>query len=154
MLVLLMDAAMYALHRAAHMSLLFPIMHRVHHRYERVRPLTLFLLSPIENLGFGMLWLGVIVFYQPSWLGMSIYLAINVAFGTIGHLGVEPLPDGWKRWPLVNYLATSTFHAQHHQALEHNYGFYTLIWDKLFGTLSPRYEKDFGRVAIRAEPVP
>jgi sterol desaturase/sphingolipid hydroxylase (fatty acid hydroxylase superfamily) len=145
-LLLLMDGAMYALHRLAHTPLLFPLMHRTHHRYERVRPLTLFLLSPIENLGFGLLWLLVIALYHPSWLGMSIYLAINVAFGTVGHLGVEPLPDSWHRLPVLSYLSTSTFHAQHHQELDHNYGFYTLLWDKLFGTLSPRYEKDFGRV--------
>lgn len=150
LLLLIMDAAMYALHRIAHAPLLFSIMHSTHHRYERVRPLTLFLLSPVENLGFGLLWLTVITFYHPSWLGMSVYLALNVAFGAIGHLGVEPLPDRWKQLPILNHLSTSTFHAQHHQQLDYNYGFYTLIWDKLCGTLSPRYEQDFGRVALRA----
>lgn len=149
LLLLIMDAAMYALHRLAHAPPLFAVLHRTHHRYERVRPLTLFLLSPVEILGFGALWLIVITFYHPSWLGMGVYLAINVAFGTIGHLGVEPLPDKWKQVPILKYLSTSTFHAQHHQHLEYNFGFYTLLWDKLCGTLSPRYEPDFGRVTLR-----
>ncbi len=141
-----MDLLMYLLHRVAHARWLFPLMHRTHHNYERVRPLALFLLNPFENLGFGVLWLAVIIAYDASWLGMSTYLIVNVIFGAIGHLGVEPLPDSWRRIPLLNHLTTSSFHAQHHQHLAHNYGFYTLIWDRLFGTLSPRYETDFGRL--------
>ena len=137
---------MYVLHRMAHNRILFSIMHRTHHRYERLRPMTLFALSPVENLGFGFLWLVVIAVYPASWLGMSTYLAINVAFGAIGHLSVEPFPPSWKNIPILNYISTSSFHAQHHLDRDHNFGFYTLIWDKLFGTLSPRYKQDFGRL--------
>lgn len=145
-LIFVMDFLMYGLHRAAHTRWLFPFMHRTHHAYERVRPLTLFLLNPIENLGFGLLWLAVISIYPASWIGMSVYLTINVAFGTMGHLGVEPLPSNWTRRPIIGQLSTSTFHAQHHRDFAYNYGFYTLIWDRLFGTLSPRYETEFGRL--------
>ncbi|HZS47195.1 MAG TPA: sterol desaturase family protein [Blastocatellia bacterium] len=145
-LLLIMDFAMYALHRIAHNRILFSIMHRTHHRYERLRPLTLFALSPVENLGFGLLWLVVITVYPASWMGMSAYLAINVSFGAIGHLSVEPFPDSWKNGPVLNYISTSSFHAQHHNDLNHNFGFYTLVWDRLFGTLSPRYRQDFGQL--------
>jgi sterol desaturase/sphingolipid hydroxylase (fatty acid hydroxylase superfamily) len=37
--------------------------------------------------------------------------------------------------PFVHYISTSTFHAEHHQDADHNFGFYTLIWDRLFVTL-------------------
>ncbi len=67
-------------------------------------------------------------------------------FGTVGHLGVEPLPDAWLRWPGLRWLAGGSFHAQHHQDITHNYGFYTLIWDRLFGTLRPDYRESFGRI--------
>jgi lathosterol oxidase len=152
-LIVVMDFAMYVLHRLAHIKWIFPILHSTHHTYENPRPLTLFALNPAETVSFGLLWLLVISLYDASWLGMSIYLALNVAFGTIGHLGVEPFPDLVKRLPLVKLLSTSTFHAQHHQNLHHNFGFYTLIWDKLFGTLSPRYEEDFGRLPLEATKV-
>lgn len=145
-LIVLMDFAMYFLHRIAHIKWIFPILHSTHHRYENPHPLTLFALNPAETVSFGLLWLIVISLYDASWLGMSLYLALNVAFGTIGHLGVEPFPDSVKRTPLLKYISTSTFHAQHHQSMGYNYGFYTLIWDKLFGTLAPRYEDDFGRI--------
>jgi sterol desaturase/sphingolipid hydroxylase (fatty acid hydroxylase superfamily) len=139
-LVLVMDLAMYVLHRIAHHPWLFALLHRLHHRYERVRPLTLFVLSPFEALSFGALWLVVITIYPSSWLGMSTYLTLNVAFGAIGHLGVEPLPSRWMKWPALRHLGTSTFHAQHHAMPTHNYGFYTLLWDRLFGTLDPSYD--------------
>jgi len=142
-----MDFAMYVFHRVAHLRLLYPIIHRTHHLYENPRPLTLFVLNPFEVLGFGGLWLVVLVIYHAGVPGILIYLTLNLAFGLVGHLGVEPMPGRWLKVPLVNYVSTSTFHAEHHMDKDHNYGFYTLIWDKLFGTLSPEYMSDFESAA-------
>jgi Delta7-sterol 5-desaturase len=146
-LLLVMDFAMYWLHRLAHTRLLYPLLHRYHHTFDRPRPLTLFALNPAENLAFGGLWLAVLCLYDASWLGMSIYLALNVAFGTIGHLGVEPLPRKLAGVP----VAGASFHAQHHQDKEYNFGFYTLLWDRLFGTLRPDYAESFGRIPVWVE---
>jgi lathosterol oxidase len=150
-LLMTMDFAMYWLHRMAHTRLLFPILHRYHHTFDRPRPLTLFALNPFENLAFGALWLTVLCLYDASWLGMSIYLVLNVAFGTIGHLGVEPLPRRWASTPVIGQVAGASFHAQHHQDREHNFGFYTLIWDRLFGTARPDYAESFGRIPTWVE---
>jgi sterol desaturase/sphingolipid hydroxylase (fatty acid hydroxylase superfamily) len=145
-LLLVMDLAMYFLHRLAHHPALYPLLHRLHHEYDRPRPLTLFILNPAENLSFGPLWLVVSVLYPASWLGMTGYLTLNVVFGTVGHLGVEPLPRGWARYPVVRCFTGGTFHARHHQDLGCNFGFYTLIWDWLFGTLRKDYWQSFGQV--------
>jgi Delta7-sterol 5-desaturase len=145
-LLLVMDLLMYVLHRIAHTPILFSLLHQFHHRYERTRPLTLFALSPAENLAFGALWLTFISVYDASWLGMSIYLFLNVLFGAVGHLGVEPLPASWVRQPLLRNIAGASFHAQHHQDVGHNFGFYTLFWDRLLGTLRPDYERHYGQV--------
>lgn len=147
-LLLVMDALMYWLHRIAHLPPLFALVHELHHRYDRVRPLTLFALNPLENLAFGSLWLAVVTVYPASWMGMSTYLALNVAFGAVGHLGVEPVPDELARRPLLRHVAGSSFHAQHHQDVAHNFGFYTLVWDRLFGTLRPDYARVYGRRAV------
>jgi sterol desaturase/sphingolipid hydroxylase (fatty acid hydroxylase superfamily) len=143
-LLLMMDLAMYLLHRAAHHPMLYPWLHRLHHDYDRPRPLTLFVLNPAENLAFGLLWLTVIWAYSASWLGMSVYLVLNVLFGTVGHLGVEPVPAPAARSAVLRHLAGSTFHARHHQDLGCNFGFYTLLWDRLFGTLREDYWESFG----------
>ncbi|MCC7534849.1 MAG: sterol desaturase family protein [Deltaproteobacteria bacterium] len=150
-ILLAMDLAMYVLHRVAHVGGLYGWLHRPHHRYDRPRPLTLFVLAPHETLAFGALWLVVISVYPASWLGMSIYLALNVAFGVVGHVGVEPLPRAWVRLPVLRHVATSTFHAQHHADPRFNFGFYTVLWDRLLGTLDPRYERAFG-TSIEAAP--
>ncbi len=144
-LFMAMDLAMYVFHRAAHHPLLFPIVHLTHHQYENPRPLTLFVLNPFEVLGFGALWIVVVTVYHASAEGILIYLAFNLIFGMVGHLGVEPAPGQWIRLPLLRYVSTSTFRAEHHMDKEHNFGFYTLIWDRLFGTLSPDYTRDFER---------
>ena len=145
-LLLMMDFAMYVLHRLAHHPWIFPLMHRLHHDYDRPRPLTLFILNPVENLAFGLLWLACISVYSASWLGMSIYLFLNVFSGTVGHLGVEPFPGWWAKTPFLRNIAGSTFHARHHQDLGCNFGFYTLIWDRLFGTLRPDYWTTVGEL--------
>jgi sterol desaturase/sphingolipid hydroxylase (fatty acid hydroxylase superfamily) len=144
LLVLVMDGAMYVLHRVVHWRWFYPI-HRLHHEYDRPRPLSLFVLHPLETLAFGVLWILVITAHAWSWLGLSVYLAVNLGMGMLGHLGVEPLPAWFDRVPLLRQLGTSTFHAQHHQDVHHNFGFYTLVWDRLFGTLLPGYDARFGR---------
>lgn len=146
-----MDFAMYWLHRLAHTRMLYPLLHRYHHRFDRPRTLTLFALNPAENLAFGALWLAVLCLYQASWLGMMLYLTLNVAFGTVGHLGVEPLPSQWAGVPLMGQVAGASFHAQHHQDKDHNFGFYTLVWDRLFGTVRPDYAESFGQIPDWAE---
>jgi sterol desaturase/sphingolipid hydroxylase (fatty acid hydroxylase superfamily) len=100
----------------------------------------------MEALGFGAIWLAVLMLYTASIEGILIYLAWNLAFGLVAHVGVEPAPERWLRVPLLRYVSTSTFHAQHHLDRSHNYGFYLLIWDRLFGTLSPSYAAEFTRV--------
>ncbi|MGN6506924.1 MAG: sterol desaturase family protein [Tepidisphaeraceae bacterium] len=133
-LLVVMDFAMYVLHRIAHHPWLFPLVHRTHHRYDRPRPLNLFVLNPFEVLGFGGLWLIVLSLHAFTWFGMIAYLALNLLFGTIGHLGVEPFPRLWKRLPLIKHLGSSTFHADHHQDGAVNFGFYSDVWDRLFRT--------------------
>lgn len=137
-LTLVMDLLMYVTHRIAHHPFLYRWVHGVHHRYDRVRPLTLFTLHPLEVLGFGGLWIGVLLGHAFSLGGMLLYLTLNTTFGLLGHIGVEPVPKRMRAWPVVRHLGSSTFHARHHQTPHENYGFYTTVWDRLFGTLHPR----------------
>ena len=140
-LLLLMDFLMYVTHRICHIPFIYPWVHKTHHIYDNPRPLSLFVLNPIEVFGFGFLWLSVLVCYQSTWLGVVIYLLLNATWGTLGHLGVEPLPDFWTKIPVLGRLTTSRFHAQHHQLKDRNFGFYTDFWDSLFKSISETYRK-------------
>jgi sterol desaturase/sphingolipid hydroxylase (fatty acid hydroxylase superfamily) len=133
-LLIAMDFLMYVFHRIAHLPWIFPIVHSTHHHYDRPRPLSLFVLNPAEVLGFGLLWLLLLCVYTATWTGIIVYLALNLLFGTIGHLGVEPFPRALSNRPILRHLGSSTFHATHHSDRNVNFGFYTDFWDRLFGT--------------------
>ena len=137
-LLLAMDFLMYFFHRFAHARWAFPVVHATHHRYDKPRPLSLFVLSPFEVLGFGALWLALLTAYPATWTAILIYLALNLASGTLGHLGVEPFPEAMAKWPLLRHVGSGTFHATHHHDRDVNYGFYTDVWDRLFGTAAGR----------------
>jgi len=135
-LLLLMDFAMYLLHRIAHLPWVYSWLHHAHHRYDRPRPLNLFVLSPLEVLAFGTLWLVILRIYPASFVGIGLYLTLNLLFGTLGHLGVEPFPPSWRNRGVGRHIGSSTFHAGHHQHEHVNFGFYTTLWDRLFRTLA------------------
>lgn len=144
-MIIAMDLGMYLFHRLAHHRFIFQRMHSFHHRHEATNPISLFVLHPAEVIGFGGLMILFLMVYPMSFIGLLAYLALNVAFGTLGHSGVEPFPAWFGKLPILKYVGTSTFHAEHHEHPAYNFGFYTLVWDKLFGTLDPEYEQRFMR---------
>lgn len=144
-LLIAMDLAMYVFHRLAHHKWLYGLLHSTHHRYDNPRPLNLFVLNPAEVLGFGALWLVVLILYPATWVGILAYLALNLVFGTLGHLGVEPFPQAWAKLPLLRHLGSSTFHADHHQDGQVNFGFYSTVCDRLFGTIGQRGRQSTSR---------
>ena len=146
-LLLMMDFLMYVCHRIVHIPGVYEWVHMTHHQYQITRPLSLFVLNPLEVFGFGFLWLFVLSIYQSSWIAIVFYLLLNASFGALGHIGVEPFPQNWIKLPLVGRLTTSTFHAQHHNQVESNFGFYTDVWDRIFGSMNKSYESVFIRAA-------
>lgn len=142
-MLIVMDLGMYVFHRLAHVPAIYNLMHAFHHRHESTNPISLFVLHPEEVIGFAGLIILFLMMYTISLSGLLAYLALNVVFGTIGHSGVEPFPRLIIKIPILKYIGTSTFHANHHEHSAYNFGFYTLIWDKLFGTLAPEYDQKF-----------
>jgi sterol desaturase/sphingolipid hydroxylase (fatty acid hydroxylase superfamily) len=133
-LFILMDLAMFVFHYVIHHSAIYKAIHRFHHHYTDPTPIDLFVLHPLETLGFGSLWLIIISLISFNIYAVFIYLTVNVLFGVVGHLGIEPIPAGIRKLIPFKYLGTSSFHHRHHLDINYNYGFYTNIWDKLFKT--------------------
>jgi lathosterol oxidase len=133
-LFMLMDLAMYLFHYVIHHSVIYKAIHKFHHHYTDPIPIDLFVLHPFETVGFGSLWLIIIALLSFNFYAVVVYLTVNVFFGIMGHLGMEPIPAGIRKITPFSYLGTSSFHHRHHQDISHNYGFYTNIWDKLFKT--------------------
>lgn len=129
-----MDLLMFVFHYIIHKTFLFKAVHQLHHEAVNPKPIDLFILHPVEAIAFGGMWLMLLMLYPFHIYAVIIYLVVNVIFGLMGHLGMEPLPARFRRLPVVKYLGTSTFHHDHHQDVHYNFGFYTSIWDRLFGT--------------------
>ncbi|RYZ97545.1 MAG: fatty acid hydroxylase family protein [Sphingobacteriaceae bacterium] len=135
LLFLLMDLAMYVFHFLIHRyNFIYRHIHKFHHQYENPIPIDLFVLHPLETVSFGTLWLITISLLHFNFYAIAAYLVANVIFGTIGHLGFEPLPEKFTNNKLIRYIGTSTFHHRHHLDVKHNFGFYTSIWDRIFNT--------------------
>ncbi len=129
-----MDLLMFLLHFVIHKTFLYKMIHRLHHEATDPRPIDLFILHPVETLCFGALWLALLAVYACNIYAIIFYLIVNIVFGLAGHLGIEPIPAHIRRQLPVQLLGTSSFHHRHHQDTDHNFGFYTSVWDRLFGT--------------------
>lgn len=129
-LLILMDLLMYFFHYAAHLPLVYKRVHGRHHEHVSTNYLSLFVLHPFETIGFGLMMLFLLMLYDFSVVSISIYLLINLIWGTIGHLNREFFPARFDCF----FVGTSRFHNQHHLDETKNFGFYTSIWDRLFGT--------------------
>ncbi|GAA4587132.1 sterol desaturase/sphingolipid hydroxylase (fatty acid hydroxylase superfamily) [Actinoplanes octamycinicus] len=149
-LIMVMDVLMYAGHATVHVRVLFPWVHRLHHVFADARPITLFALHPLEAIGFGAMWLVVLAVHPFSIAALAAYTALNLIFGILGHLGVEPLPPAVRGNLLFRWIATPTMHVGHHADPRYNLGFYTTVCDRLLGTLEPGY--DIRRAAAVPEP--
>lgn len=133
-LILAMDILMYFFHRFVHIIPFLNQIHARHHIHESTNSLSLFVLSPVESIGFGLMILAVIFIFPFSATSISIYLVINSIWGTIGHLNHSILPKKVLWFLEKTGVCTSEFHYDHHQFPGCNFGFYTSIWDKLFKT--------------------
>ena len=121
---------MYLFHYAAHIPFIYKILHSKHHEHVSTNYLSLFVLHPFETIGFGMMMMVLLMCYHFSLAAITIYLFINLVWGTIGHLNREFFPASFDRF----FVGTSKFHNLHHLDEHKNFGFYTSIWDRLFGT--------------------
>lgn len=129
-IILVIDLLMYIFHYLIHYPFIYKILHRKHHEHTSTNFLSLFVLHPFETLGFGLMIIFVFMLYDFSVFSITIYLFINLIWGTIGHLNREFFPE----WAEHLFLGTTKFHNQHHLNEKRNFGFYTSVWDRAFGT--------------------
>jgi sterol desaturase/sphingolipid hydroxylase (fatty acid hydroxylase superfamily) len=149
LMLLIHDAYFYWIHRLMHQPKFFRIIHRVHHQSTNPSPWTAYAFHPFEAfLEAGIIPLIAFTLpVHPSALG--IFLLFQFFYNVYGHLGYELYPKGFQKTWIGRWVNTGVAHNQHHQFFHGNYGLYTLIWDRLFGTLRPDYEEKFESVTNR-----
>lgn len=140
LLVMAMDFLMFIFHYSIHKISFIKKVHDLHHEYENPTAITLYVLHPLEVIGFGSLWLFLLVIHDTSIISVFVYLSLNIVMGMIGHLELEFIPKAWSKNVITKWIANTTFHNDHHKDSSCNYGFYTSFWDLLFKTLKEKRE--------------
>jgi sterol desaturase/sphingolipid hydroxylase (fatty acid hydroxylase superfamily) len=82
----------------------------------------------------------VIVFVLPvPWPALVLHRIYDQASGMVGHSGFEHFAGSTNRtpWP----LASTIFHDQHHGYFRFNFAHSFSLWDRVMGTLHPRYDR-------------
>jgi sterol desaturase/sphingolipid hydroxylase (fatty acid hydroxylase superfamily) len=73
-----------------------------------------------------------------------VALVVIYGYGVISsllvHGGYEMFPRGWYRSVWTRWYLTPSFHDLHHERQDGNFGGFTTIWDRVFGTVSPAFE--------------
>ncbi|MFM2152445.1 MAG: hypothetical protein RL199_880 [Pseudomonadota bacterium] len=141
--VLFNDAWFYGWHRLLHHPRLFRYVHVVHHRSIDVNPFTSYSFHGVEAILLGIWVVPAGLLLPIPMAAIGVLQVIGLGNNLMAHLGYEFLPRWLLRVPLLRWTNTATFHSLHHTRSRGNFGLHTRLWDRLFGTELPDYERVF-----------
>ena len=121
------DVLMYFFHLLSHYVMPFKKMHQNHHQHKTFNGVSLYVMHPFEAVAFGLLLTVVVIVFSVNIYSFLIFLFINWLYGVIGHLNTKSTKN-------PKLFGNNVFHQNHHKYGKYNFGFYTVLWDKLFGT--------------------
>jgi sterol desaturase/sphingolipid hydroxylase (fatty acid hydroxylase superfamily) len=117
-----------------HHKKLFNFFHLTHHKSKEISPMSALSMDPLEAIiNHGALLLLFLLFPIHT-SHVYLWVAVTITYTTYLHLGTEIFSNKFLQTKLGKLINTTTTHSQHHLKFKGNYGFYTLIWDKLFKT--------------------
>jgi sterol desaturase/sphingolipid hydroxylase (fatty acid hydroxylase superfamily) len=134
------DTYFYWTHRLMHHRALFRFFHRTHHLSTNPPPLTTYSINPLEALVDSGAVVMILFFLPKHIAAYLVFGYVNTAYAVYVHLGHEILPASWARHRFGRWINTSVAHNIHHARARYNFGWYSLFWDRLMGTLDPDYE--------------
>ncbi len=134
LLYIIFDFTMYCLHFISHHLWPFKIFHKKHHTHQYFNTISLYVMQPVESLLFGFLLTICAFLFTLNFYSFLTFIFINWLLGVVGHLNTRSTKQ-----PIL--FGNHIFHKTHHQYPNKNYGFYTVFWDKLFGTFYTNINK-------------
>lgn len=148
LMMAIQDTYFYWTHRLMHRRSLFRWFHRTHHRSINTNPWTTYSVSPLEAVvdsGSSVL---ILLLLPVTFWSLVIFTWINTAYAVYAHLGYELYPRGLSRHWLGRWINTSIAHNTHHAKARYNYGWYFLFWDRMMGTLDPKYDEHYAKAGF------
>jgi sterol desaturase/sphingolipid hydroxylase (fatty acid hydroxylase superfamily) len=137
LVIFLVDWSMYVAHFITHKTFLYKLTHSVHHEHESMGTLSLFVMHPMESLGFGVILISILSVFSIDITALLIFLFLNWILGVFAHSGIEP-----SKGFLANYICMTRFHQIHHENPKCNFGFYTPFLDMVFRTRKYQLKKE------------
>lgn len=147
----LFDTYFYWVHRLMHKEPYYSWIHKLHHRSTAPVSITSWSMNPVEGVIEGMftpVFMAVFTIHEAT---VPFIVPTSILMGLYVHSGFELLPSWWNRTWLTKWFISATFHDEHHHYFTGNFGGYTTIWDRLCGTMRPRYEANYDKAMHRAE---
>lgn len=145
---LLLDAAIYAQHRAMHQLPLLWRLHRVHHSDVVFDATTGLRFHPAEIL-LSMLWKMAVVLAlgAPPLAVLLLEITLN-GFALFNHANLRLPGDRWLRLLLVTPDLHRVHHSVHRDETDSNYGNTLSVWDRLFGSYRAQPREGHSAMAI------
>jgi len=142
-LMIVHDTYFYWTHRLLHFGLLNKHIHRTHHLSNQTTALTSLRFHPIEAFIEALI-IPISIYIIPvNIYDLSLFYFLVYLFNAYGHSGVEIHRVGFPKNNALKWFSTSVHHYQHHKYPPYNFGLYFTFWDRIMGTLHPKYCKDF-----------
>lgn len=137
------DAYFYWAHRLMHHPKVFKWVHLIHHKSNNPSPWTAYAFHPIEAIVEALI-VTIFAFSIPIHRSaIIIYMLFQILYNVYGHLGFEIFPKKLNQHWLGRWFNTSVAHNMHHKYSVKNYGLWTTIWDRLFGTMHEKYDEAY-----------
>jgi sterol desaturase/sphingolipid hydroxylase (fatty acid hydroxylase superfamily) len=146
------DWYFYWMHRFAHSPTIYDRVHRTHHLSTNPSAFAAFAFHPLEALLEIAIFIPLVLIVPMSGVALLIVGAVSLTFNVYGHLGYEVMPRFLAKGPVGYWLNKSTFHNQHHRVFKYNYGLYTIIWDRIYGTLHPQADRLYDQATLKPLP--
>lgn len=149
------DTWFYWFHRWMHKQPIYSLVHKIHHYSTSPNPLTTLSVSPFESFVNGSFMVIFVMVVPTHASTMALIFPTTILMGFYVHSGYEFFPGWWNKSWATKWFITATFHDQHHKYFNYNFGGYTTIWDRICGTMRPKFEADYVKLKERVNrPAP
>jgi sterol desaturase/sphingolipid hydroxylase (fatty acid hydroxylase superfamily) len=120
--------------------------HKIHHQVRNISPWSAFSVHPMEGFVEILSRPLILIFIPLHPLSIAAFLIITFALNIIGHSGYEFFPRNFATHWTSRFNSSATFHYLHHQYENYNFSLFFNFWDRIMGTMHPRYEEFYEEV--------
>ena len=150
-LLLIQDWYFYWMHRIVHKAPFYDRIHKTHHLSTNPSAFAAFAFHPLEAILEIAIFVVLIIVMPIHVIALMVAGLMSLAYNVYGHLGYEVMPRVIAQSSIGYWLNKSAYHNQHHRTYRYNYGLYTVIWDRLHGTLHSQADRLYDRATLKPD---